>query len=39
MPLGSGPPTIPEQGIHHSNLPNLLDQTSFITGINFTTLF
>jgi len=25
--------------IHHTSLPNLLSQTSFITGINFTTLF
>jgi len=39
MRLVSGPPTIPEQGIHHTSLPNPLDQTSFITGINFATLF
>jgi len=25
--------------IHHTILPNLLGQTSFITGINFATLF
>jgi len=25
--------------IHHTSLPNPLDQISFITGINFATLF